>query len=116
MLKEKDKIITSKGRFGVIKELVNEEKSLVTIGNKDYFILNSELIKCDNLKSLEVEYHLSVINPSLPLKAVVYIERKITLFDVKNPLSNHLISICKKELEKQLNTNSTILITKIHLV
>ena len=71
-----DKVITSKGRFGRIYD-TNGTVSKVIIGTNTFEILNSELLKVDNAKSIEVSYGINYADRLNPLKDIIYIHNKI---------------------------------------
>jgi hypothetical protein len=114
MFKEGDKIITSKGRFGVIIKS-NLKKSIVSIGQKEHEIYNSELLLVDNAKAVEIEYYIDTVQYyNAPSKEIVYINKKCILFDFSKPLSNPIVDICYDKLRKRINKN--VIITKLLLV
>lgn len=114
-LKQGDKVITSKGRFGKISS-TNGKKSIVTIGSNNVEIYNTELYLVDNVKSIEVEYYrdkVEIYKP--PLKDIVYVSKKLSLFDFNNPMANPILDECKIKVSKHINYNN-IIITKLMIV
>ena len=116
ILSENNIVITSKGRFGRIIS-TDGFKSVVLIGNKQHTILNSELIKRDNLKSLKVQYFLDTIDPfNSPEVDIVFIDKQFVIFDMTKPFEIPFTDEVKKVLSKKLNVNKQIIIVKIELV
>ena len=115
-MKDGDKVITSRGRFGKIKSITNE-RALVTIGNNEYQIRVEELILVDTCKAIEVEYYLDFLMYQVsPLKEMVYIEKKITVFDIDKPMENRLLDACLKALSIKLHTDKKIIIKKLNII
>ena len=113
--KEGDKVITSKGRFGIIAHS-NDIKSIVQIGKKDIEIYNTELLLTSNAQSVDVEYYMDNVNIYVtPLKELIMIPSNTVIYDFNNPMDNTFINICKEKLTKRINYNSVI-ITKIKIV
>lgn len=109
------KVITSKGRFGIVEFIVNH-KAIVKIGAKTHEIYISELLLCDNAKSIELEYYCGGFSPfDKPEKDIVHISKKLTAYDFQNPLENKLLEACKEKLVKRVNNNNVV-ITKINLI
>lgn len=114
-LKIGDRVITSKGRFGIIKS-VHDKYTYVTMGNKVHEIYQNELLLLSNAKALEVEYYKDFINTyDLPNKEIIYISKRLTIYDFNNPMNNSIIDECKIKLMKRINYTN-IIITKIKLI
>ena len=114
VFKEGDKVITSKGRFGIIKS-INDNKAQIQIGNNTFEIDTIELLHKDNAKSIEVEYQEGKLFGSPILKEMLYIPKKLVIYDYNNPMSNTVLDYCKEKLIKRIN-KPDLLILKLYLV
>lgn len=112
-LNQGDVVITSKGRFGTIQS-IRDKRADVKIGSKIYEIYLKELIKADSAKSLEVEYCDTFSPFAEPQKEIIYISKRLVLYDFNNPMSNAILEECKSRLTKRVG--KAVLIIKINLV
>lgn len=106
-------VITSRGRYGLVIDIAetdNERKALVKIGDKNYWILESQLTPATHIVRLKVSYEFDycgkIINDSLE----VALKRDTIIYDSD---TNFLVQLCKDRIEKQINTEIKVKQIKI---
>jgi len=113
--KPSDKVITSKGRFGII-ESVSDKYAHVRMGNKVYEIYQAELLHVLSARGIEIEYYKDFINTyDSPLKEIIYVSKHIVLYDFNNPINDVVLNECKLKLIKRIDYKNVI-ITKLILI
>lgn len=113
--KEGDRVITSKGRFGIITS-IEGKYAHVKMGNKIHEIYQAELLPMLGSRGVEVEFYKDFINTfSIPDKEIVYIPKNIVAYDFSNPMTNNILDECKLKLIKRINY-ANIIIIKLKLI
>ena len=109
-----DKVITSKGRFGIITD-INGIRATVTMGIKNVEILLKELKPYLATTPLNVWYIDKFDAQQKELSEIIFVENDIILYNSKDPYKNQLLDTVNISLAKRLNNNDLI-ITKIKFV
>lgn len=108
------RVITSKGRFGVIVGFKDERTAIVRFGDKLYDIFKEELLLASNSTQLEVYFTNNLSDSELD-KTIVHIHKRTAVFDISNPLESKAYKECKRLLNTRY-PKSNILITLINIL
>lgn len=109
------KVITSRGRFGIVIE-VNNDIAVVKMGKSLYDIYINELLLVNNAKAVEVEFYYDAVSMySSAEKDIIYIDKKVCMYDYSNPLDNQVLTIIKQKLSKK-HSNKHVIVTKLNLI
>ena len=108
------RVITSKGRFGVITGFKDERTAIVRFGDKLYDIFKEELLLASSSTQLEVYFTNNLSNSELD-KTIVHIHKRTAVFDISNPLESKAYKECKRLLNTRY-PKSNILITLINIL
>lgn len=113
-LKVDMRVITSKGRFGIITGFKDDRTAIVRFGDKLYDIFKEELLKASDSTQLEVYYTNNLSNVELD-KTIIHIHKRTAIFDISNPLESKAYKECKRLLNTRY-PKSNILITLINIL
>lgn len=105
------KVITSRGRFGIVIETKDDTTYVIKMGSKLYDIAKDEVIPAQDTINVEVVYLNSDFKED---KIILFLHRQLLVFNFQDPISNNAYDICKKHLSTRLgNIHFTIQTIKI---
>lgn len=108
MIKIGDQVITSRGRYGKVINIDNNNKNvkcLVRIGDKDHWIYEDQLTPPNHTIRLKVTYNFDFCGKNIEDSIEVALKKDTILSENNN---DYLCKLCKEIIKAQINMDVNI--------